>query len=60
MLVTVRERMENMMRDGKSAAEMVEEGATAGFDAEWGTNRERFVYNVYGGLWWQGRLTNSL
>jgi len=60
MLVTVRERMENMMRKGKSAPEMVSEGATEGFDAEWGTNRERFVSNVYGGLWWQGRLTNSL
>jgi cyclase len=60
MLVTVRERVENLMRDGRSAAEMIAAGVTTEFDAYWGDNRERFVSNVYGGLWWQGRLTDSL
>ncbi len=60
MLGVVRERIENLMRDGFSAAEMVASGVTDEFDAVWGDNRERFVANVYGGLWWQGRLQNSL
>ena len=33
---------------------------TAGFDDQWGTNRERFVANIYNGLWWAGRLSDSL
>lgn len=60
MLVSVRERMEQLMRSGRSAQEMLAAGVTEEFDAQWGNNRERFVSNVYGGLWWVGRLTNSL
>lgn len=60
MVATVRERVETMMRQGKSAEEMLAAGVTAEFDAAWGDNRERFVANVYGGLWWQGRLDGSL
>jgi glyoxylase-like metal-dependent hydrolase (beta-lactamase superfamily II) len=60
MLLAVRERMESLMRDGRSVEEMLAAGVTDDFDAEWGANRERFVANVYGGLWWVGRLTNSL
>ncbi|HMB74591.1 MAG TPA: MBL fold metallo-hydrolase, partial [Gammaproteobacteria bacterium] len=60
MLVAVRERMEELMRAGRSAPEMLAAGVTDAFDAQWRNNRERFVSNVYGGLWWVGRLTNSL
>lgn len=60
MLSVVRERIENLMRAGRSAEEMLAAGVTAEFDAEWGRNAERFVSNIYGGLWWVGRLTDSL
>ncbi len=60
MLTVVRERIENLMRKGKSIQEMLAADVTAGFDAAWGTNRERFVTNVYNGLWWTGRLGGSL
>jgi glyoxylase-like metal-dependent hydrolase (beta-lactamase superfamily II) len=60
MLTVVRERLENLMRKGKSIAEMLEADVTAGFDAQWGSNRERFVANLYHGLWWAGRLDGSL
>jgi glyoxylase-like metal-dependent hydrolase (beta-lactamase superfamily II) len=60
MLTVVRERIENLMRKGKSIREMLAADVTAGFDAAWGTNRERFVANIYNGLWWAGRLSDSL
>jgi glyoxylase-like metal-dependent hydrolase (beta-lactamase superfamily II) len=60
MLTVVRERIENLMRKGKSIQEMLAADVTAGFDAAWGTNRERFVANIYNGLWWAGRLSDSL
>jgi len=60
MLKTVRDRIENLMRKGKSIAEMLAADVTAGFDPTWGTNRERFVANIYNGLWWAGRLRDSL
>jgi len=60
MLSVMRERMESAMRQGRSVEEMLAAGITEDFDADWGDNRERFVANVYGGLWWVGRLTNSL
>ncbi len=60
MLKTMRERIETLMRKGKSIAEMLAADVTAGFDAAWGTNRERFVANIYNGLWWAGRLSDSL
>jgi hypothetical protein len=60
MLTVVRERIENLMRKGRSIAEMLEAGVTAEFDATWGSNRERFVANIYNGLWWAGRLSDSL
>jgi glyoxylase-like metal-dependent hydrolase (beta-lactamase superfamily II) len=60
MLSTVRGRIENLMRKGKSIEEMLAADVTAGFDAAWGTNRERFVANIYNGLWWAGRLSESL
>jgi glyoxylase-like metal-dependent hydrolase (beta-lactamase superfamily II) len=60
MLVAVRERVENLMRKGRSIAEMLEADVTAGFDAAWGNNRDRFVANMYHGLWWAGRLDGSL
>jgi cyclase len=60
MLTVVRGRIENLMRKGRSIAEMLEAGVTNEFDADWGANRERFVANIYHGLWWAGRLSDSL
>jgi glyoxylase-like metal-dependent hydrolase (beta-lactamase superfamily II) len=60
MLTTVRERIENLMRKGRSIEEMLAAGVTDEFDAAWGSNRERFVANIYNGLWWAGRLSDSL
>lgn len=60
MLTVVRERIENLMRKGRSIEEMVAAEVTKEFDATWGDNRERFVANIYNGLWWAGRLSDSL
>ena len=60
MLTVVRERIENLMRKGRSIAEMLDGDVTKGFDSAWGANRERFVANIYHGLWWAGRLGDSL
>jgi cyclase len=60
MLTVVHERIANLMRKGRSIAEMLAADVTAGFDADWGANRERFVANIYHGLWWAGRLDGSL
>ena len=60
MLRTVRERVEGLMRKGTSAAEMIASGVTAEFDARFGDEGALFIRNVYEGLWWAGRLTNSL
>jgi glyoxylase-like metal-dependent hydrolase (beta-lactamase superfamily II) len=60
MLMMVRQRVENLMRKGRSAAEMLAAGVTDEFDSAWGDNRERFIENIYNGLWWQGRLNGSL
>lgn len=60
MLSVVRERIENLMRKGRSIEEMLAAGVTNEFDSKWGSNRERFVANIYNGLWWAGRLSDSL
>jgi glyoxylase-like metal-dependent hydrolase (beta-lactamase superfamily II) len=60
MLTTIRGRIEDLMRQGKSADEMVAARVTAEFDAAWGNNRDLFVSNVYDGLWWGGRLGGAL
>jgi cyclase len=60
MLTVVRERIESSMRKGHSIAEMLDAEITKEFDARWGANRERFVANIYHGLWWAGRLSDSL
>ena len=60
MLTVVRERIENLMRKGRSIAEMLDAEVTKEFDGKWGSNRERFVANIYHGLWWAGRLSDSL
>jgi cyclase len=60
MLNVVRERIENLMRKGRSIPEMLDAQVTKEFDAAWGSNRERFVANIYNGLWWAGRLSDSL
>ena len=60
MLETMRDRIEEHMRDGHSVAEMLAANVTDGFDDYWGADRDRFVANAYGGLWWAGRLRDSL
>ena len=60
MLTVVRGRIENAMRKGHSIEEMLAAGVTNEFDDAWGSNRERFVANIYHGLWWAGRLSDSL
>jgi glyoxylase-like metal-dependent hydrolase (beta-lactamase superfamily II) len=60
MLREMRERVEGLMRKGKSAAEMIASGVTADFDGRYGTDGALFIRNAYEGLWWAGRLTNSL
>lgn len=60
MLTAMRERVSNLMRKGRSIAEMLDANVTDGFDAKWGANRDRFVANIYHGLWWAGRLDGSL
>lgn len=56
MVSAVRERIAERMRLGKSAAEMMEDGITADYDADWG-GRELarvFVSNSYEDLAWRG------
>jgi glyoxylase-like metal-dependent hydrolase (beta-lactamase superfamily II) len=60
MLRKMRERVEELMRKGKSAAEMIASGVTTDFDGRYGTDGALFIRNAYEGLWWAGRLTNSL
>ncbi|HZF28782.1 MAG TPA: MBL fold metallo-hydrolase [Gammaproteobacteria bacterium] len=60
MLRTMRERVEGLMRKGLSVAEMVASGVTKDFDARYGADGALFIRNTYEGLWWAGRLTNSL
>jgi glyoxylase-like metal-dependent hydrolase (beta-lactamase superfamily II) len=60
MLTAMRDRIESHMRKGHSIAEMLAANVTEGFDSYWGENRARFVANVYQGLWWAGRLRDSL
>ena len=54
MAVTVRDRMQRLARQGKSAAEMLAEGITREFDERWGGDPERFVVNAYQSLWGLG------
>jgi glyoxylase-like metal-dependent hydrolase (beta-lactamase superfamily II) len=60
MLNAMRDRIEEHMRDGHSVAEILAANVTAGFDDYWGADRDRFVANAYEGLWWAGRLRDSL
>jgi glyoxylase-like metal-dependent hydrolase (beta-lactamase superfamily II) len=60
MLNAMRDRIESHMRKGHSVAEMLAANVTEGFDAYWGADRDQFVANVYEGLWWAGRLRDSL
>lgn len=54
MVVTVRERMQKLARQGKSVAEMLAEGITREFDERWGGDPERFLTNAYRSLWGLG------
>jgi len=50
MLTTLRERLPKMMRQGMSAKDMLEAGATKEFDARWG-DPSLFLRVTYRGLW---------
>ncbi|HEX7081454.1 MAG TPA: MBL fold metallo-hydrolase [Gammaproteobacteria bacterium] len=60
MLVTLQGRIEDAMKMGKSAREMIEEGVTKDFDAQWGNGSKQFVSNAYDGLWWGGRVSGVI
>lgn len=60
MLVTVKGRVEDLMRRGRSAEEMIAEGVTQDFNDQWGNHPDLFVSNVYEGMWWGSRLSGSL
>ncbi len=47
MLVAVRDQIQTMVNEGKSADEVVAAHPTRAFDARFGQNSERFVRNVY-------------
>lgn len=59
MLTTLHERVNDMMTQGKSAEEMLAEDVTQGYDERWG-DPERFIENVYGGMWWGGRVRGAI
>lgn len=59
MLTTVHERIEDLMRGGRSAEEMVAAGVTREYDEARG-DPAQFVSNVYDGMWWGGRLSGTL
>ncbi len=50
MLNTVRERVVGMLRMGYGAEDMLANGATDGYDEEWG-DPDAFVRSIYPGLW---------
>lgn len=56
MLSTIRERIEELAVQGKSAAEMVEAGITRDYEDAWDGDPRLFIENVYEGLWWGNRL----
>ncbi len=50
MASTLRDRMIAGMREGKSARDMLDDGVSAEFDAEWG-DPTTFIIDAYRGLW---------
>ena len=50
MLTTMLDRMIKMIRMGYGASDMLAEGATKGYDADWG-DPELFIKNAYRGMW---------
>lgn len=50
MLVSMRDRLAKMMKQGMGAKDMIAAGATKDFDAKWG-DPELFVSTAYRGLW---------
>ena len=60
MLEAIRNRMEERMHKGRSAADMLAEGITADFDARWGNNAEEFLSKAYDSLWWGGRIRGTI
>lgn len=54
MLTTIRERVEELAVEGKSAAEMLEAGITRDFESAWRGDVTQFLFNVYEGMWWTG------
>jgi len=54
MLSAMREKLVKMMKSGMGVEEIITAEPTKEFDARWG-NPERFMKNVYPGLWWHAR-----
>jgi len=50
MMVEVQARMVQLMRQGKGPADMMAEGMTADFDADWG-DPSLYLYNAYQGIY---------
>lgn len=54
MAVAMRDKLVKMMKSGMGSEEMITAAPTKEFDAKWG-DPERFMQNVYQGLWWHAR-----
>jgi glyoxylase-like metal-dependent hydrolase (beta-lactamase superfamily II) len=54
MLSAMRDKLVKMMKSGMGSEEMITAAPTKDFDAKWG-DPQRFMQNVYQGLWWHAR-----
>ena len=54
MLSAMRDKLVKMMKSGLGVEEIITAAPTKEFDAKWGSP-ERFMNNVYPGLWWHVR-----
>jgi len=54
MLSAMRDKLVKMMKSGMGAQDIITAAPTKEFDARWGSP-ERFMHNVYQGLWWHVR-----
>jgi cyclase len=57
MLETVRERIEAIALEGRGVEDMIAEGITKDFDAQYGGDSDLFITNAYEGMWWRVRGT---
>lgn len=53
MIVTVRDRIQKLVNDGRTENEIVAQHPTSDLDAQWGQGRVRaedFIHEIYGAL----------